>query len=87
MDAYSESRQRVFATASVKFATAKYILAAVRTKSTAVRTKSAAARIFRFKGLGVQLESNLRVLATARIPLTSAKTCCLDMLEHDTVRY
>ena len=47
MDAHSESRQRVFAAASVKFTAAKYILAAAR-------TKFVAARIFRIKGLGVQ---------------------------------
>ena len=50
MDAHSESRQRVFAAGSVKFAVVKYILAAAK-------TKFAAARIFRFKGPGVQLES------------------------------
>ena len=56
MDAYSESRQRVFTAASVKFAAAKYILATARTKFAAASTKFAAARIFRIKGTGVQPE-------------------------------
>ena len=43
MDAYSESRQRVFVAASVKFTTVKYILAVAK-------TKFATARIFRIKG-------------------------------------
>ena len=46
MDAYGEAKQRVFATASVKFAVVKYIL-------TAVRTNFTAARVSRTKGPGV----------------------------------
>ena len=46
MDACSESRQIVFATASVKFVVPKYILAAARTKFVAART-------FRIKGSDV----------------------------------
>ena len=43
MDAYNESRQRVFVAANVKFIAMKYILAAAK-------TKSAIAKIFRIKG-------------------------------------
>ena len=47
MDAYSGSRQRVFAAMSVNFTAAKYILAAVK-------TKFVAPRIFKIKGPGEQ---------------------------------
>ena len=50
MDAHSESRQRVLATASVNPAAAKYILAATK-------TKFAVARILRIKGSAEQPES------------------------------
>ena len=59
MNAYNESRQRVFATVSVKFVAVKYILAAARAKFTAMR-------IFRIKGPGVQPESTRCSENTAR---------------------
>ena len=56
MDAYSESRKSVLATASVKLAAAKYILTAAKTKFTVTKTKFTAARILRIKGLAEQPE-------------------------------
>ena len=76
MDAYNESRLRIFAAASVKFAVVKYILAAAR-------TKFGAARIFRIKGSGVQPESTSCSKNISRC----SETCCPDMLEHKTLGY
>ena len=76
MDAHSESRQGVLAAASVNFAAVKYIL-------TTMKTKFTVARILRIKGSAEQPEPT----RCSEISLTTAKTCCPNLLEHEILGY
>ena len=50
---------------------------------TTAKTKFVAVRIFIIKGPAEQPEPT----TTVKIPLAEAKTCCPDLLEHETLGY